>query len=228
MVIFVRILEMSTDELIDIVANNEIIGQGSYGILYKLDEDTIFKFSYKDFIDAFELKNNRYNTRKIGDISKIIDMRKEIDLILGNKENPRIDNIRRMIMRQGEIKLTTLTQGFVRINDYCVGYLLHYHKDMVNLFDYYKDKNIDKSKREKILSKIKERLEELLENHIYLYDFTVRNILYNPINDNVEIVDFEDSLCYEEERDIKRENTMIEKYKEIVSWFNAEIKKAKR
>ena len=163
MVIFVRILEMSTDELIDIVANNEIIVQGSYGILYKLDEDTIFKFSYKDFIDAFELKNNRYNTRKIGDISKIIDMRKEIDLILGNKENPRIDNIRRMIMRQGEIKLTTLTQGFVRINDYCVGYLLHYHKDMVILFDYYKDKNIDKSKREKILSKIKERLEELLE-----------------------------------------------------------------
>ena len=41
MVIFVRILEMSTDELIDIVANNEIIGLGSYGILYKLDEDTI-------------------------------------------------------------------------------------------------------------------------------------------------------------------------------------------
>ena len=77
------------------------------------------------------------------------------------------------------------------------------------------DKNIDKSKREKILSKIKERLEELLENHIYLYDFTVRNILYNPLNDNVEIVDFEDSLCYEEERDIKRENRMIEKYKEI-------------
>lgn len=228
MVIVVRVLKMSTNELIDIVENNEIVGQGSYGILYKLDEDTVFKFNYKDFIDAFELKNNRYNIRKISDISKIIDMRKEIDSILGNKENPRIDDIRRMMMKRDKIKLTTLTQGFVLINDYCVGYLLHYHKDMVNLFDYYKDKNIDKSKREKLLFKIKERLEELLENHIYLYDFTVRNILYNPANDNVEIVDFEDSLCYEEERDIKRETRMIEKYKEIVNWFNTEIKKVKR
>ena len=40
-------LELTVNEVIDIVANNDMVGHGSYGIVYKLDDDTLFLESIK-------------------------------------------------------------------------------------------------------------------------------------------------------------------------------------
>ena len=52
-------ISLRVDELQTICAKNKIIGQGSYGIVYKLDDDTLFKFNYKD-IGVFEFTCSPY------------------------------------------------------------------------------------------------------------------------------------------------------------------------
>lgn len=201
-----KTLVLTVEQLTDIVEHNQIIGQGGYGILYKLNEDVLFKFNYKDFINCFELKENVYNFRKINNIDKEISIRKKVSDFMNRSESPRVEIVKKIISRQKNVKLTHLTQGLVLVNDFCVGYLIKYHKNMVNFFEYGKDNYIDEITMKIIKKSAKEKLTELMENYIYLYDFSVSNILYDPENNNnIELIDFEDSAYCEDSRDISKE-----------------------
>ena len=182
-------LELSTKELSLIVAKSKIIGQGSYGIIYELDDDTLFKFFYKNFIHNFEKKNNAFDYRKLNDISKMLEIYKKIDThdILFEK-NIKIINL------HDKILLTKLTEGVVLVNGYCVGYLLHYHKDMTNLYDFLKNNKLSTSIKKHIFNNIKKAVDELVDNNIFMDDLTVGNILINPKDNSIEIIDFED-IC---------------------------------
>lgn len=183
-------LELTVNEVIDIVANNDMVGHGSYGIVYKLDDDTLFKFKYKEFAQNFNVVDNKYQTRQLNDFSPTIK-EKKLDYELMGVENPNF-SIEQLINLQDNIKLTKLTKGLVMVDGYCVGYLLHYHKDMVPLYDYIKNNEVSQETKTTLQENIINAVKELCENKIFKLDLTTKNILVNPNTLEVQIIDFED------------------------------------
>lgn len=190
-----KILTLSPKKLSNIINNSKYIGHGSNGLVVKLDENTLLKFKYKEFIDCFNHDDHSIHLDKLNDISKEVDLRKEINQFLykDNNSNATIF-VKLLIAKQPYIKYSTLTQGLVYVNGYCVGYLLQYHKNMVNLFEYNNKNDITVDERKIILKNIYKAMQELTKNGIYLRDFSTRNILYNPSTREIQIIDFEDSL----------------------------------
>ncbi len=183
-------VDLTVEQLRNIVAKNEVVGRGSFGIIYKLNDDTLFKFEYKDYFDDFEVKDGRVNLKKLLDISETIENRKKINRELNFKPSAEVEKI---IKLQDKVHLTKLTQGLVYVNNHCVGYLLYYHKNMVNLFEYIKDNKINDKDKKQILENIKNAIQELCDNNIYMTDLTTHNILINPANNEIQLIDFEDS-----------------------------------
>lgn len=185
-----KVLNLSKKRLTNIVATGEIVGRGSYGILYKLDEHTLFKFNYKDFINCFEASNNEIDLKKLGDISDKLNILKRYE----HCHNGRFINEKmvKLLIRKDAVKLTDLTQGAVFVDNYCVGYLLKYHKNMVNLYDYWNKTRIRKKDRQAIYTNLEKAVEELIKNNIFMSDLTMNNIMINPQTNEVQIIDFED------------------------------------
>lgn len=48
-----KILNITPNELSNIIKNKKEVGHGSYGLILKLNDDELFKFNYKDFINDF-------------------------------------------------------------------------------------------------------------------------------------------------------------------------------
>lgn len=216
-----KILNLSSTELSNIINNNEFVGNGSYGLVVKLDDEYLLKFNYKDFIDSFGANNNRINLRKLGDITKIIADKKEINqIVYGDTEKSGVKMIKLAMTKQKNLHHTTLTQGLVYVDNFCVGYILKYHKNMLNLYQYQEENNICPAETEIILDKIKVSMKEMIKNYIYLGDFTTHNILYNPATKQIEIIDFEDSLTCFTSRNALSEKTMLEKFDKIRQSFN--------
>ena len=183
-------LDIDAEKLLDIINNNEIVGQGFYGIVYKLNDEELFKFQYKDFSRDFSVEAGKWL-----DISSTIRTIKATNKTLRDVchiENPN-EGIEALIALQDKIKLTKLTKGLVFVDDVCVGYLLHYHKNMVNILDYCKTNTISDNFREQIIDKIKKAAKELFDNGIFP-GLTVANTLINPKTNEVQLVDFEDEM----------------------------------
>ena len=216
-----KTLNLSSTELSNIINNNEFIGNGSYGLVVKLNDEYLFKFEYKDFIDAFGVDNNSINLQKLGDITKIIKDRKQINqIVYGGIETTIVKMIKLAMTKQKNLKHTTLTQGLVYVDDFCVGYILKNHKNMISLYQYQKENDISSVEKDVIMDKIKISMEEMIKNYIYLSDFTTHNILYNPENKQLEIIDFEDSLTCYTNRNVFSEKTMLERFDKIRQSFN--------
>ena len=132
-------IDVSLDELADIISNGEIVGRGNIGIVYKLDDSTLFKFKFKKFIDCFAIKNNTFNLRdflKEEFISEVEDQKTIARILSRDKLTLEEGHIINANKRKDNIKFSKLTKGLVYFGDCCIGYTLHYHKNMLPLYDY--------------------------------------------------------------------------------------------
>ena len=217
-------MRIKVDELQSICANNKIVGQGGFGIVYQLDDDMLFKFNYKDFIDCFEIKNNSFDFRRLMDISDEIESRKQIEkIVYKGAERQIVQTIRKAGQKQGSISLTALTQGLVYCNDYCIGYLLKNHKNMVNLYDYLCERGLESSEMTKVLENIGNSVQELMQCNIYHYDLTTRNILMCPENNDIQIIDFEDQIRVYDEPNSNSIKEMQRQLKEIEEFCAGQV-----
>lgn len=216
-----KTLNLTSTKLSNIINNNEFIGNGSRGLVVKLDDNYLLKFDYKKFINEFDTDNNKFNLHKLGDITNRIENIKQVNqIIYKDIETTKIKMIKLAMGKQEKLKYTTLTQGLVYVNDLCIGYILKYHKNMLNLYQYQKENNICPTETEIILDKIKISMKEMIKNYIYLSDFTTHNILYNPETKQIEIIDFEDSLTCYTRRSALDEKTMLEEFDRICQSFS--------
>lgn len=192
-------LILTPEQLMNIVANNECVGRGTYGLVIKLDEDTLFKFKYKDLISVLNYENGKFSITNVNDLIKILTLHRNVMKVMnGNGTNYEVTLVKGLTERQPNVKKTSLTQGVVLCNGCVVGYLLKYHKNMVNLYKYLTQNNIEEKEKKIILKTIKEKMNELIENGVYLRDFTTHNMMYNSETKDVQIIDFEDSLSLRE------------------------------
>lgn len=200
-------LHLTEAELLEYIANGNVVGQGTMGILYEMGEDEIFKFCFKDFIDEFEVKGNKFNLKKfVGNLSSCIEDRKMIDrIVYRDGEKAIVKTVREMAVRQSNMKYNQLPRGVVYVNDYPVGFILTRQRGMVNLYDYIMANGLTEEEAESVSSSVGNATRELGKNCIYHFDLTTRNILYNPSTRDTQIVDFEDSVrvCDSEDKGYK-------------------------
>ena len=190
---------LTPEQLVDILANNEYVGRGTTSIIIKLDENNLLKFCYKDFISVLHKKNNKFNITNVNDLIRVLSLHKNVmEIMKQNGIVRQIDLIEELVGKQPDVKKTSLTQGVVLCNGCMVGYLLKYHKNMVNLYDYLKDNELKNKEKKIVLANIEDAMLELIENGIYLKDFTTHNIMYNPKTQDVQIIDFEDAFSLRE------------------------------
>lgn len=188
-------VDLTTKDIIDIFSSNERVGMGSHGIVFKYDDDTLFKFKYKEFIDCFPVVDGAFDFSSIADIGEEIKTRKYVQGIISKGEEPRVDReIKGLMSKQKWLRKNTLPQGMVYVDGYCVGYLLKHHKDMVNLYDYLQDHTLPAERVHQVVCQVGDSVRELIGSAIYHDDFTARNIMYNVDTGATEIIDFEDCV----------------------------------
>jgi len=221
-----EIINLTSNDVQNIASNSEIIGQGSNGILYNIDNEILFKFNYKKFIDCFSLDGNSINIRKLNDITETVKKWKEVDFILnGESDSLYVKNLKSLIDKQKNIQMTHLPKGLVYIDGFCVGTIIQYHKDYVNLFEHLKNNDLS----EECVSLVSKNLilatEELIKNNIYHRDFTLRNVMYNPNTNDVQIIDFEDAVSSLNEQDKGYEQSVRDRLKINIETLESSLQK---
>ena len=188
-------VDLTSKDIIDIFSSNERVGMGSHGIVFKYDEDTLFKFKYKEFIDCFPVVDGAYNFDSIGDIAEEVKTRKYVQGIMYKGEESMADrDMKSLMAKQKWLRKNSLPQGMVYVDGYCVGYILKHHKDMVNLYDYLQNHTLEDTRAHQIITQVGDSVRELIGSAIYHDDFTARNIMYNPQTGTTELIDFEDCV----------------------------------
>ena len=195
-------INLSSEELIEIIVNFEIVGQGTQGVLYDLGNGDCFKFNYREFADCFENKNGEKDLRSLnpnknlGDAIQNLSEKVKINSYLGHKSMIRF--VGKMAERQAGMKYNQLSKGVVYVEGYPVGVILKRINNMVNLQDYIKDNGLSEIEIETIMCGLTESVRELSKNFIYHFDITPRNVLYEPQSMGVQIVDFADVIVCDE------------------------------
>ncbi len=188
-------VDLTSKDIMDIFSSNERVGMGSHGIVFKYDEDTLFKFKYKEFIDCFPIKNGAFDFSTIGDITQEVKTRKSIQNILTRGEESMAEReIKSLMSKQRWLRKTTMPKGLVYVDDYLVGYILKHHKNMVNLYDYLQEHTLEDARAHQIVAQVGDSVRELIGSAIYHDDFTARNIMYDPQTGATELIDFEDCV----------------------------------
>ena len=181
-------LDITAQELYEIIEKNEVVGRGWYGMVFKLNDSELFKFDYKNF--KLSLNNLQF-----ADVCEAIEIAKAANKTL--KEVCHIENpnagIEKLISLQDKIKFTKLTKGLVFVDDVCVGYLLNYHKDMISILDYCKKHTLGDEERKQIIENIKRNAKELFDNGIFP-EISVANTLIDPKTNEIQLIDFEDEM----------------------------------
>ena len=188
-------VDLTSKDIMDIFSSNERVGMGGNGIVFKYDDDHLFKFKYKEFIDCFGVKDGAFDFSTIADISEEVKSRKSIQNILTRGEESMAEReIKSLMSKQKWLKKTTMPQGLVYVDGYCVGYILKHHKDMVNLYDYLQDHTLEDARAHQIVTQVGDSVRELISSAIYHDDFTARNIMYSVETGATELIDFEDCV----------------------------------
>jgi serine/threonine protein kinase len=221
-----EIINLTSNAVQNIASNSEIIGQGSNGILYNIDNEILFKFNYKKFIDCFSLDGNSVNIRKLNDITETVQKWKEVDFILnGEADSLYVKNLKSLIDKQKNIQMTHLPKGLVYVDGFCVGTIIQYHKDYVNLFEHLKNNDLSEECVSLVSKNLSLATEELIKNNVYHRDFTLRNVMYNPNTNDVQIIDFEDAVSSLSEQDKGYEQSVRDRLKINIDTLKSSLQK---
>lgn len=195
-------VSLSFEDLVEIIVNFEIVGQGTQGVLYDLGNGDCFKFNYREFNNFFEGKKGAKDLRclssdkNLGEYIRDLSENVKIKNYLGHKSLVKF--VRKMADRQANMKYNQLPKGVVYVEGYPVGVILKRINNMVNLQDYIKYNGLSETEIKTIMWGLTEAVGELRKNFIYHFDITPKNVLYEPQSMSVQIVDFADVIVCDE------------------------------
>lgn len=193
------IYELSDEDILKIVVNGNMIGDGVYGKVYEYDDNTLIKFYYKDILHFFLSKN-------IDDLNRDID----VNIFVENEmlqlredyvtKKDRLINIINCLNRVG----CSLIKGIVLYRGYPIGVFLNYYKGYVNLDEVLLKLN-DKN-RLVVMNKVKAFFSRLFDCGIYPLDLKESNILVNVKTLDVQFIDLDgEETRYEVDEYVKQE-----------------------
>lgn len=168
-----NIIEISNQELINFLSNKKnCYDYGAFGILFKYDNSTLLKIYYEDIF-------NTYTT---------LDSNK-LDQEIINIDINKLDQLKKIYTTLKKTKSNSLIKGIITYKGYPIGILLEYYKNYLKLSVTYE--KLNPNDKIKVLSNIKELLNNLFENNIYPTDIKEDNILINPDNLDIKLIDLD-------------------------------------
>lgn len=179
-------IEINKENLMKLLKNKDItIGQGTYGLVKKIDDNTLLKIYYKKIYNTYKSLNEQTLDKEISNNKEIADFIR----------NPVHEELRRKkLLKLYEL---SLINGIVLYEDYEIGVLLTYYKDYEELTDSFQKLSLNEKKE--TLSKIKIELENLMKNNIYPHDLKESNIMINLNNLDIKLIDLDgDETRYED------------------------------
>ena len=179
-------VEINKENLMQLLKNKDItIGQGTYGLIKKVDDNTLLKIYYKKIYNTYKSLNEET-------LDKEISNNKEIEEIVKSQEL--VELRRQHLLKLYEL---SLIKGIVLYENYEIGVLLTYYKDYEELTDSFQKLSV--SEKKETLSKINIELENLMKNNIYPHDLKESNIMINLNNLDIKIIDLDgDETRYED------------------------------
>lgn len=213
-----QIIELTSDEVIKYLSNKEnIIGQGSYGLLYKYDETTLIKLYYKDLIDTYFYLDSEIFKKEIDNKLQLIEIYKEY----GVEYIDKLDELKKLYSILQITHCNDLIKGIVTYKNYPIGVLLEYYKDYKTLGEIF----FYLSQKEKIivLEKVKILLENLMDNDIYYKDIKENNIMVNKETLDVKIIDLDGNEVRIEDKSYVYKNPSVKK--DCIDYYNSMVRR---
>lgn len=187
-------IEITKEQLFALLFEGEIIGSGTYGILKEFNPTTLAKIYYKEIIDT-------YLSRDPSKLDKEIEINKSVrEMLNKNHNSDEFDELERI--EQLKLKYLFdigLIKGILTYKGYKIGILLNYYRDYTNLNKISKNLSIDSLQI--VMKRIKEKLEEMMQNGVFPRDLKEDNILVRQTDLDVVFIDLDDSETRFEEMD---------------------------
>lgn len=181
-----NIIELKKENLIAFLSDKEnCCGHGSYGILMNYDENTLIKIYYKDIFNTYTTLDDKVLDEEI---SILLEVEKQMKEIFSDY----VGNLQRLKIIYTALKRTksnSLIKGIVTYKGYPIGVLLENYKGYLNFADVYR--NSDAQAKIKVLKMAKELMVDLINNNIFPTDIKENNILINPNNLDVKLIDLD-------------------------------------
>ncbi len=181
---YMKIKEISKQELLDIIFDRELIGAGNYGKVYKLDDNTLFKFYYE------KLSLDRTRT--------------DIEALYRNIENLkhelyRIKDTTIYKIMQRKVKGGSIPKGLLFTEGALVGSVLN-RENGYSLQTVMKGvDDFDTATKRTIEENLYCAYEELIANFIYPYDVKSDNVIIDPKTLASKVIDLDDECtAYQE------------------------------
>ena len=181
-----EIIELSKEKIIEFLSNkSKYYGRGAYGILVEYDESTLLKIYYKDVF-------NTYTNLDIKTLDEEINILLEVEKDMTDFNSKFIGKLQQLKTIQKALKKTksnSLIKHIVTCNGYPIGVLLEKYKNYLKLSQVYK--NLNNDEKIEVLRRVKELLFDLLGNNIFPADIKENNILINPNNLDIKLIDLD-------------------------------------
>lgn len=191
-----NIIKLSKKELISfLIDTDNYYGQGTYGILKKYNETTLLKIYYKDIIETYmSLDVNKLDK----EIDELLKIEKQMKKINHNYED-KLQHIKKIYSHLKNSKSSSLIKGVAIYKRYPIGIFLENYKDYLLFKEVYTQLNNEQ--KIKILNKTKELIIDLFNNNIYPTDIKENNILINPVNLDIKVIDLDGTETRVETKD---------------------------
>lgn len=181
-----NIIELKKEALIALLSDKEnYCGHGTYGILMNYNESTLIKIYYKDIFNTYITLDDDVLDKEINILLETEKQIKEID----SHYIDNLQHLKRIYTKLKRTKSNSLIKGIVTYKGYPVGVLLENYKGYLNFADVYR--NLDAQAKIKVLKMAKELMLDLFNNNIFPTDIKENNILINPNNLDVKLIDLD-------------------------------------
>lgn len=179
-------MQLTKSQLLNIINNNQCIGRGTYGKIYVLDDNTLFKFYYKDLITF-------YSEQTIEALEKELEILKEVYSL---REIDKMQELNTKLNRINSSKANLSLQS-VTLEGILIGVTMNYFKEYDSLYNVYP--TLTNDQKIQVLNKVREIILSLIENNIYPRDIHEKNILIRKKDLDIKLIDLDDSLTRCEE-----------------------------
>lgn len=205
-----RNVEITKEQLLTLIFVGNLIGMGTYGIIKQVNSTTLAKIYYKEII-------NTYLSKDSSKLDEEIEMNKEIQKMINEREN----FLELKELEQKKLQYLyeiNLVKGILFYKNYKIGVLLNYYKDYSRLTDMVNKLNFDDLYF--VVECIKFKLEEMMQNGLFLLDLREDNILVRQRDLDIKFIDLDDSETRFEKEDYVLnhsyiKNDCLEQYKQM-------------
>lgn len=182
--------EISKEELLKYLFKDNIIGQGFFGIVLEYDDDTLIKLYYRDVRRTYSNRNINLLDDEIElqkrRLEEMVDYLEYISPIEAKKND--------LLFEIGLLK------AIVMYNGYKIGVLLDYYRGYQKIGELFN--KLSNEEKKVVLNNLRNYLDFLISKGLYPTDIWEDNVLVNPSNLDVKIIDLDDNMTLVECDDI--------------------------